>query len=648
MSKRVAYHFTPVPLKNVRITGGFWHRWQEMNRASTIPSVYHFLKETGRIDAIRAGEKERGPVAHIFWDSDVAKWMEGVAYSLAHAPDAELEAQLDDIIDRFAGAQQPDGYLNSHFTVAEPEKRWTNLRDQHELYCAGHLMEAAAAYFEATGKRKFLDVMCRYADYIDSVFGPEDGKKRGYPGHQEIELALVKLWRVTGEERYLKLSKFFIDERGAEPHYYTQEALARGENPDSWHWTTVDNDVQKVDYSYNQSLYPVREQTEATGHAVRAMYMYNAMADLAAEFDDAALKDACDRLFRSVTNRRMYVTGGLGPATWNEGFTDDYDLPNETAYAETCASIGLIFWMQRMARFDCERKYVDVLETALYNGMLSGVSMDGKSFYYSNPLEVNRSNHFLNKVIGNFAGHRLSWYSCSCCPPNVVRLLASLGTYCYAQSENDIAVHLYLESEADFAVDGQQVTLSQVCDYPWDGDVRLSVKTAEAARFGLRLRIPGWCESFTLWVNGEEVPAEMTHGYLRVEREWSDGDEARLRLEMKPRRIYAHPKVRMDNGAVALAYGPVIYCLEGTDNGNDLHALALPVDAEIAAEFDGDLLDGVVSLNGTALRKQAAEDAPLYSSKRPEMARVPFRAVPYALWDNRAEGDMLVWLHETC
>src|SRR5512136_2068131 len=417
--------FTPLSFTQVSIEDEFWAPRLRTNRERTIPLEYEQCRSTGRLDAFRLNWKPgMEPVPHIFWDSDVAKWIEAASYTLAAHPDPRLQAQLDEIISLIASAQNSDGYLNTHFTVVEPGKRWTNLRDRHELYCAGHLIEAAVAHFQATGKRTLLDVLCRYADHIDQTFGPRPGQKRGYPGHEEIELALVKLYHVTGERRYLDLSLYFVDERGRQPHYYDLEAVARGDDPASY-WAKT--------YAYMQAHVPVREQHQVVGHAVRAMYLYSALADLAGETGDRSLLETCEELWLHLCTRNLYITGGIGPSPANEGFTADYDLPNESAYAETCASIGLVFWNHRLLQLECAGRYADMMERALYNGVLSGVSLDGEKFFYENPL-ASQGNH-----------HRQAWFDCACCPPNLARLLASLGQYVYAQNDTELAVHLYVQ-----------------------------------------------------------------------------------------------------------------------------------------------------------------------------------------------------------
>ena len=617
----------PVPFTQVRIADQFWEKRLRVNRERTLPCEYRQCKETGRIEALKLAWKPGQPnKPHIYWDSDVAKWIEAASYSLAAFPDARLDARLDQVIGLIARAQQPDGYLNSHYTTVEPEKRWTNLRDCHELYCAGNLIEAAAAHFQATGKRTLLEVMCRYADYIGSVFGPEPGKKRGYCGHEEIELALIKLYRATGEKKYLKLSEYFVNERGRQPHYFDLEAKARGENPRGY-WAET--------YSYLQAHEPVRKQTRVTGHAVRAMYLYCAMADLAGELGERSLLAAGRRLWRHATEKLMYITGGLGSSGHNEGFTFDYDLPNETAYCETCAAIGFVFWNHRLLQLDCDGRYADVLERALHNNVLAGVSLDGEKFFYENPLAS----------VGKH--HRQEWFGCACCPPNIARLLASLGQYAYSRNAHTVAVHLYAQGTAKFQLAGQQVALRQETNYPWDGKVRLKLELEREAAFTLKLRIPGWCEKATLALNGKNMALKTAKGYATIQRKWRGGDKVDLALAMPVQRLYAHPKVRMNCGRVALQRGPLVYCLEGVDNGPDLNALALPKKAKFKTKFEKNLLQGVVTLSAKAQKiSTAGRDGQLYQAKPGGRSTVEIKAVPYCTWDNRAPGEMLVWIRE--
>ncbi len=458
--------------------------------------IFNMCKESGRIDAYRLQWKPgMAKAPHQFWDSDVAKWIEAASYSLAVFPSPALDTLLDRVIALIASAQQRDGYLNPHYTVVEPDKRWTNLRHGHELYCAGHMIEAGVAHFQATGKSTLLNVVLQYADYIDTVFGTERGKRRGYCGHEEIELALIKLYRLTGNTRYLRLSQYFIEERGQSPCYFDTE-----EAPDH----------HRLGREYHQAHLPVREQTEVVGHAVRAMYLYSAMADLAYETQDETLLSACKHLWNHLQSKRMFITGGIGSSMYNEGFSSDYDLPNETAYAETCAGIGLVLWSHRMLQLECDAQYADVMERTLYNGVLSSVSQDGTTFFYVNPLASS----------GNIA--RQEWFDCACCPTNITRLLASLGQYIYAQNEQEVAVHLYVQSTVQLHIHGQQVTLRQETRYPWDEHVKLTLELEQPTSFAIRLRIPGWCSEPTLFVNNEpvDITAMSENGYVRLERTW--------------------------------------------------------------------------------------------------------------------------------
>jgi DUF1680 family protein len=626
--------FSPITFPSVSIEDAFWAPKLRVNREATLPIEYQQSKDTGRIDAFRldwkpaSGGKNAANPPHIFWDSDVAKWIEAVSYSLATHPDPALDALLDEVIALIAGAQQPDGYINVHFTVVEPDKRWRNLRDAHELYCAGHLIEAAVAHFQSTGKRSLLDVLCRYADYIGQVFGRGEGQKRGYCGHEEIELALVKLARVTGKQKYLDLARYFVDERGQSPNYFALEHADETGVPMPF----GPINAARFDYGYNQSHQPVREQREVRGHAVRAMYLYSAMADLA--HDDPSLQPALDALWEDVCARKMYITGGIGPSRHNEGFTHPYDLPNETAYAETCAAIGLAFWNHRLLQQKCESRYADVIERTLYNGIISGVSLDGEKFFYENPLAS----------IGNH--HRQPWFDCACCPPNLARILASLGEYIYATHQDEIAIHLYVQGAAQVKLGDQMLTICQETRYPWEGDVTISFEMTQAATFGLRLRLPGWCQRFHLFVNGEPVKAPMEHGYLLLRRTWQPSDVLRFEMEMPVERIYANPNVRQDAGLVALQRGPLVYCLEQADHTTPIEHIMLPRDAILTARFEPDLLGGVTVIASEGIAADPAGWDGLYRTQPPAFKSIPITAIPYYAWDNRQPGTMKVWLNE--
>lgn len=634
-------NLTPAPLHAVELTSGLLAERMEVNRRTTLPIEYEHCRDTGRLGAWtwKPGSPNQ---PHHFWDSDVAKWIEAAAYSLAQNPDPDLEKRVDAVIADMASAQLPDGYLNSYFIHVDPSGRWTNLRDMHELYCAGHLMEAAVAWHEATGKRQFLDIMCRYADTIATVFGPGENQLKGYPGHEEIELALIKLYRATGEKRYLDLACFFVDERGKTPYYYDEEARKRGEDPQRYPFRT---------YAYCQAHIPVREQKSAEGHSVRACYLYAGMADVAAETGDADLLAACRALWENITTRRMYITGGVGSTGQGERFTIDYDLPPETAYAETCAAIALMFFAHRMLQVEKRSVYADVMEQALYNNVLAGVSRDGDSFFYANPLLVHPPSR--GGWDARFPPERQPWFGCACCPPNVARLLASLGIYVCSRAPGEIWLHLYATGRVRLDAGSGPVVLSVETTYPWDGRIEISVDTAPADPFTLRLRFPGWADAARLAVNGQSVDTSErpADGYLSLHRHWQAGDRISLEFPMSPQRIKAHPAVRHAAGMVALRRGPVVYCLEEEDNGADLAAISLPADAAIDCDFADSPFPGIPMLRASGVR-QSIEDwddpAALYRPAGDLSPPVPveLRAVPYFLWANRRVGEMTVWIRE--
>jgi uncharacterized protein len=626
--------FSPTPFTAVKITGDFWRERLDTVLAKTVPSQWEQLQKHGILDSLNVVQpppplripiSNHGMSTQVFWDSDVGKWIEAASYALSHRRDEAIENKIDAIVEQLANAQLPDGYLNCWYIGREIDKRWTNLRDRHELYCAGHMLEGAIAYWQATGRSRLLDIMRRYVDHIAATFGRAPGQKRGYCGHQEIELALIKLYHATQEKEYLDLAAYFIDERGAQPHYFDVEAAARGDEAAKYWFRT---------YEYSQSHKPVREQDKVVGHAVRAMYMYAAMADLAADLGDDGLRRACERLWRDVTSKRIYVTAGLGPSADNEGFTKDYDLPNDTAYAETCASVALIFWAQRMLNLDCDSAYADVLERALYNGALSGLSRDGTHYFYQNPLESD-------------AGHqRWEWHPCPCCTMNVARLVASVGGYFYSAGPDALCVHLYGANEATVTVGEHTVRLKQEGDYPWSGAIRLTLDLDAPALLTVKLRIPQWARSWRAAINGETIEGALERGYLTLRHLWRRGDAIDLDLPMSIDRLYANPLVREDQGRVALRRGPLIYCFEENDNpAAPIAQTRLPRQAELKSEKRSDLFGGVVT--ATAQVDVVEVGDTLYQEQPFATTKAHATAIPYYLWANRGPNRMAVWLPES-
>lgn len=606
----------PVPFTQVRIRDSFWAARQETNRVAAIAINLAMLEKAGNIHnfELAAAGATNGYSGPVFMDSDLYKGLESVAYSLAIHPDAGLERRLDAIVSKIAAAQQPDGYLDTYYIVKEPGKRWTNLRDCHELYCAGHLFEAAVAHYQATGKRAFLEVAVKLAGHIDSVFGP--GKRLGYPGHPEIELGLVKLWRVTAEPRYFNLARFFIENRGR--HYFAEE-----------HHTPLD----RYDGSYWQDDVPIVEHQRIKGHAVRAAYLMSGATDVAAETRDGALLAMLDRVWRNTTERNLYLTGGIGPSAQNEGFTTDYDLPNLTAYQETCASVALAQWNHRLALLYGDARYVDVFERSLYNGALAGMSLDGTRFFYVNPL-ASAGRH-----------HRQEWFGCACCPPNICRTIASLGGYAYALSDDGFWVNLYIQGTASARLQGQEFNLDVATDYPWDGKVVLRPRLERPAKLDLRLRVPGWCHGASVSINHRQISEpRIERGYLVLERAWDNGDSVELDLPMPVQRIAANPNVKADLGQLALQRGPLVYCFEACDQAEPLSSLCLPPAGPLRAEKEETLLGGIVVIKGAVeIAPQPSPDGGLYQAMAPPR-RLDITAVPYCVWDNRQPGPMQVWL----
>lgn len=590
-----------VPFTNVEILDSFWRPRLEKVRGVTVPVCLDRCEETGRVaNFSKAAGRLTGEFAGMYYDdSDVYKVIEGAAYTLMLRRDPDLEKRLDRLIEEICAAQEADGYLCTYYTLVAPELKWTDM-EKHEMYNGGHLIEAAVAYYEATGKRKLLDTACRLADHYDERFGP--GKRHWVEGHEEIELALIKLHAATGEERYLKLASWLLEERG--------RGLGHGEIWDKPEWGPA----------YCQDDVPVREIEQVTGHAVRAMYLYTAMADAARVSGDPAYLGALRKVWAHTAERNLYVTGGIGPSRHNEGFTHDYDLPNESAYCETCAAIGMAFWNHRMNLLLGEGKYADLVETELYNGALSGISLSGDRFFYVNPL-ASRGDH-----------HRVEWFHTSCCPTNLVRFLPAVGQYAYAKTEDGVVVNQYIAGKAEIEIEGgPKVSVTQATNYPWDGRINLGIEPSRTSEFTLRLRLPGWCRSYRLSIGGEPVGAASKNGYLELRRSWRPGDQVRLELDMPTEAVRSKPEVEANRGRIALRRGPIVYALEGTDNpALSYDDFSLLASGAVRVHHDAKLLGGVTVLEAASPRSDEA----------------PYRFVPYYAWDNREAGWMQVWIKE--
>lgn len=595
---------------------------------------------------IAAGEEMGDFYGMVFQDSDLAKWLEAVSYRLMSDPDAALEKTVDDIIDLIGRAQQSDGYLNTYFTIREPENRFTNLCECHEMYCAGHMMEAATAYYKATGKDRLLKIMCRMADLIDENFGPEEHKKHGYPGHEEIELALVKMYQATGEERYLKLAKYFIDERGKKPYYFDIEFEKRNK-ASHFSYLYPPYGMYSNGPKYAQYHLPIREQKTFEGHSVRCMYMASGAVDVARLTKDTKLLDACKGLYENMVQRRMYLTGGIGSTPKAEMFTSDYDLPNDMVYGETCASVGMMFFMKRLLEAEQKGEYADTMERALLNTCLAGMSLDGRSFFYVNPLEVDPVISRENPDRAHVLPVRPAWFGCACCPPNLSRMITSLPEYLYTICENEIYVNLYMANQAKLPLKDQEVELNTQTEYPHEGTVRFTVRTE--GDFSVCLRIPSWSQkNWQVSINGAPVAEEAEEGFVHLKRHWRDGDAIVLTLDFTPRRVYANPKVSKDVGKVAIQRGPLVYCLEGIDNGGGLQRVYLPKKAALKVEHHPEKLGGIYEIKAEGLRLKELEDETiLYTSDvewNYEMTKLTF--IPYYTWANRGENEMTVWVHE--
>ena len=599
-----------VDFSKTDITGGFWRQKQDLVRKTTVKAVYDRFKETGRFDAFKCDWKEGMPNRpHFFWDSDVAKWIEGVAYLTQKKREPRLERLADETIDLIEKNQGEDGYFNIYFTVVDPESRFKN-RDWHELYCAGHLMEAAVAYYNATGKRKFLDLMCKYADYIEKRFKIDEDTEFVTPGHEEIELALVRLYEATGERRYLELSEFFINSRGTQDEMHTD-------------W---------MKNNYGQSHLPVREQTTAEGHAVRAVYLYCGMADIAWQTGDAELKKACETLFNNIVDKRMYITGGIGSSSCGEAFTVDYDLSNLLAYTESCAALGLALFANRMLRFEADSRYSDTVERVIYNGFMSSMSLNGKSFFYENPLEVIPYLHTRDTSTKSGSIHwpqmqRSEVFGCSCCPPNILRFISSIANMLYSESEDTIYIHQFMQSRTEIERNGKTIVIEQKTRYPESGRVEIKVSGGDTR---LAVRIPGWCDGY----EGETVKG---YAYFDVKESQTLSFDFKMRVKL----IEARPEAVFDCGKFAVMRGPVVYCMEAVDNGDILRDIRLSARSRFKYGKHEEL--GVPKLTVKAYRRQRDDGSPLYYERKEQLIETEATLIPYYAFANRGITEMQIW-----
>lgn len=637
-------------LKKVSIHDSFWSKHVDLVRNAIIPYQWEAMND--RIpDAesshclenfkIAAGRAKGDFYGAVFQDTDVAKWLEAVGFSLACYPDEVLEKTADEVIDLIADAQCEDGYINTYFTIKEPDKRWTDLCEGHELYTAGHLMEAAVAYYEGTGKRKFLDCMCKFADLICDTFGTEEGKIHGYPGHEEVEIGLIKLARVTGNKKYMDQAKYFVDARGVGENYFMKEMSRLDYKmifPEFADYTPV----------YSQSHKPVREQTTAEGHAVRAVYLYCAMADLAEAYQDEGLLKACKTLWNNIVEKRMYLTGGIGSSGHLERFTVDYDLPNEYNYSESCASIGLALFGLRMAQITGESQYMDVAERALYNTVLAGIALDGKSFFYVNPLEVWPPACMEGTSKKHVKPIHQKWFGVACCPPNIARTLASLGQYVYSQrpEKRELYVNLFVSNETELDWNEDKISVKLQTEFPWVNTYSLEVKNVPAGGMNLMLRVPDYAQDYQVKADGKlyEENKEPEKGYRRVHVEKDTKIEVSFAAPAKF--VYANPQVRADSGKAAIVRGPLVYCLEEIDNFQNLPAIFVDTDVPLREE-KSDLFGGIITVKakGKKIVESSVSDS-LYSGQKPQLEDVELTAIPYPYWNNRGEGEMLVWMKE--
>lgn len=708
------YFNRPVDLKNIQLVDEFWKREQELVRTEVIPYQWEALndriedaapsycmrnfKVAGKMmkekkvkgstyvapaytyrgfEALPEDPKNPSEDAFygfLFQDSDFSKWIEAVGYSLTQHPDEQLEHIADEAIEIVCAAQLENGYLDTYYIINGMDRAFTNLRDHHELYCLGHLVEGAVAYYQATGKDKLLKAAMGYADYVDSYFGPEEGKCKGYPGHEIAEMALVRLYEVTGEEKYLNLSRFFLEMRGSKPYYFDLEEEERAKYEGRPYKKPVLNETEQR-FHYHQAHLPVREQAEAFGHSVRGVYLYSGMADVARLTLDEKMKAACERLWDSIVNEKMYITGGIGGTHLGEAFSFPYDLPNDTAYSETCAAIGLIFFARRMLAMTPNSKYADVMELSLYNTVLSGMALDGKSFFYVNPLEVVPEACHRDERKFHVKSVRQKWFGCACCPPNIARLLSSVSSYAYTENEDTLFIHLYMGSTLSKRFGDKVLDVKVEAAMPWEGTVKVSLHSEENVQATLAFRLPGWSVnskvSYVCGGKGKEVTLvrkDMTiveikenndvtpenqivvkDGYLYLTGEWQDGDSIDLSFEMNVKMMASGSKVRENIGKVTFVRGPIVYCLEEIDNGKELHLCNVDVgkvnENTIQVVDTNEMGHKMLTLLVPGERSEVSAEESLYSEYQvPKKEEIILRWIPYYAWNNRGEGEMSVWI----
>ena len=646
----------------VVISDDFWNRYRHLVKREMIPYQWAVLNDAIDIDIekerddafipnekshaienfrIAAGRAEGKHYGWVFQDSDVYKWLEAVAYSLRYEWDEDLKKTADEVVDLISEAQQDDGYLNTYFSITGPDRRYSRLGESHELYCAGHFIEAAVAYYGATQNEKVMQTAVKLADHICSAFGKEEGKICGVDGHEEIEIGLMRLYHLTGDTKYKNTAEFFLLERGKDPDFFERQMKADKQDP-------LIAGLYRFPKKYYQMHLPVKQQDTAEGHAVRLVYLGTALADLAATSHDPDLADTCRKIWNNITEKRMYITGGIGSTVIGEAFTLDYDLPNDTMYCETCASIGLIFFARQMLRIESDAGYADVMERALYNTVLAGMALDGRHFFYVNPLEVVPEKSEKDPGKSHVKPVRPQWLGCACCPPNLARLIASVDEYIYTVKGDTILVNLFIRSELDHEEEGLCVRIRQDCDYPKSGKISFTVTNNSNTAIDLKIRIPSWADGHEGTVDGDHVVTHTYKGY------WSIGiDKGEhviiLDLEIRPKRWYSDINVSENIGKVAFARGPQIYCAEGVDNGPDLHCLSIPEGSSPDYEWHDDLLEGVgvIKVPGTRVAEKETGAGLYRTSNRGEYTEQTIQLIPYYAWANRGKNEMRVWINET-